>query len=593
LITDVKPCPGTGLKSEAENPSGKNEKTACLPLISVILPFYNAEKYLEEAVNSIIEQDYRNIEILLVDDKSTDNSPQLAEELRRKDSRIRVLRQEVNKGTGPARNAGVEKAGGEYIFFLDSDDILKQDALNILQEAASREGVAVVIGSCNQIDEDGFISDHDRSRDNDCEECFGLINGEEAVKRWLNIEPGSFLPVRPWGILIETGLYRRSGLDFSRGEHEDLTLTPFLYKFAGQVFYLRDIIATYRIRQGSIINSSFSVGRVQRYHWVWDDTLRRLKIYGLEDYERDFKIFHIGNFLWQLNLSVCSRDILEAAAELLQSSLKLREEKRPDKSGRDLSYMPEMVSRILVHSGLEKDYEIWEKLVSGFGDAVIYGFVRRKLTEIRKMIWRVQMNEKKDRETLLQIKAELAEAENTNVQRDQEISGLKAENHRLRKRLMEVSFYLNGVLTDMDRRSTVSNGGLSGSPRVKEGPFRPPAFFRLVKRMPVVRNFIEAGIIRTIGDSGQFSPEFYRETYTDLAEFKGDLLLHFVRYGGHEGRSPNCYFDSKWYFNANPGVARKGINPLYHFLKIGMKEGLWPSPDYSPEEYGELIETES
>ncbi|MCK5794573.1 MAG: glycosyltransferase family 2 protein, partial [Anaerolineales bacterium] len=527
---------------------GKIENNACLPLISVILPFYNAEKYLEEAVNSIIEQEYRNIEILLVDDKSTDSSLQLAEELRRKDSRIRVLRHKVNKGSGPARNAGVEKAGGEYVFFLDSDDILKQDALSILQEVASREGVAVVIGSCNQIDEDGFISDHDRSRDNDCEECFGLINGEEAVKRWLNIEPGSFLPVRPWGILIETGLYRRSGLDFSRGEHEDLTFTPFLYKFAGRVFYLRDIIATYRIRQGSIINTPFSVGRVRRYHSVWANTLRRLKIYGLEDYERDFKIFHIGNFLWQLNLSVSSRDVLEAAAELLQSGLKLGEEKRPDKYGRDLAYMPEMVSRILVHSGFEKDFEIWEKLVSGFGDAVIYGFVRRKLTEIRNMIWRVQMNENKDRETLLQIKAELAETENTDVQRDQEISGLKAENQRLRKRLMEVSFYLNAVLTDMDRRSTVSNEGLPGSTRVKEWPFRPSAFFRLVKRMPVVRNFIEAGIIRTIGDSGQFSPEFYRETYTDLAEFKGDLLLHFVRYGGREGRAPNCYFDSKWYF---------------------------------------------
>ena len=65
-----------------------------------------------------------------------------------------------------------------------------------------------------------------------------------------------------------------------------------------------------------------------------------------------------------------------------------------------------------------------------------------------------------------------------------------------------------------------------------------------------------------------------------------------MRYGGYEGRSPNRHFDAKWYLNTNPGVERKGINPLYHFLKVGAVAGLWPSPDYDAREYLQLLENE-
>ena len=592
LDIDEMTLPGTGSESESEDPSGDQDTAGGLPLISVILPFYNAEKNLGEAVGSIIKQDYQNLEILLVDDASADSSSMQAEEFRRKDSRIKIFRHGENQGAGPARNTGVNNAGGEYIFFLDSDDILRQGALTLLQQTAAREQVEIVIGSCEQVDEDGIISDHDRSRNYDCEGCFGLIEGEEVVERWLNIKKGSFLPVRPWGILIETGLYRRSGLTFSTGEHEDLSFTPFLYKFAGEIFYLKDLIITYRIRAGSIINSPYSVGRVQRYYKVWDDTLQRLGLFGMKNYERDFKIFHIGNLLWHLRLYSHDRDVLEATAELLQSKLNLKGEKSRDKYGRDLAYMPEMVYQILRNSGLESDFQLWTKLVSGFGDGVVRSFIKRKTVKIRNKIWGVQMSNDTGRDELLQLRGKLSEAGIMNEQQDHEISGLKAENERLRKRLMEVSFYLNTLLTDIDRRTAVSNDNILRTRRFGINNFRPATFFRLVKRLPGIRNFREVGIINAIKDSGQFSQEFYRETYSDLGDHQGDLLQHFVRHGGYEGRSPNRYFDSKWYFNANPGVERKGINPLYHYLKIGMKEGLWPSPDYSPAEYGELIRQE-
>ena len=572
-----------------DSPRGTENTEIGLPLVSVILPFYNAEENIKEAVLAIIGQDYRNLELILVNDVSGDRSLQIVEDLASRDSRIRVLQHSHNQGAGPARNTGVEIAGGEYLFFMDSDDILMPGALNTLYQAAVREKSSVVIGSCNQIDEEGVIADHDRNKDFGGEECFGVFGGEESVKRWLNIERGSFLPVRPWGILIQTEMYRKSGLEFFAGEHEDLTWTPFLYKFAGKVVYLKDIVVTYRIRQGSIINSPYSEARIRRYHRVWDDTVQRLNVYDLKGFERDFKIFHIGNFLWQLNLGVHGRSVLEAAAELLESSLNLKGEKKPDKSGRDLGYMPEMVNRILLRSGWDRDFQLWTRLVSGFGDEILYSFVKRKLAAIRNMIWRVQMINDSDREKIQQLKTELSEFEALNEEKNHQISGLVTENERLRKRLIEISFYLNTLLTDMDKRVVTSNVRARGPRRFGIDIFRPSVFPLLIKRLPGIRSLFEAGIIRALEKSGQFSPEFYRKTYTDLGDYQGDLLLHFVRYGGYEGRSPNRYFDSKWYLNANPVVGKKGVNPLYHYLKYGMKEGLWPSPDYSPDEYRELV----
>lgn len=91
------------------------------PLISVIVPIYNVEKYLARCVDSIVNQTYKNLEIILVDDGSTDTSPNLCDEWAEKDNRIKVIHK-TNGGLSSARNTGIEAATGDYILFLDSDD---------------------------------------------------------------------------------------------------------------------------------------------------------------------------------------------------------------------------------------------------------------------------------------------------------------------------------------------------------------------------------------------------------------------------------------------------------------------------------------
>lgn len=102
-------------------------------LISVIVPIYKVQDYLDECIESIINQTYSNIEVILVDDGSPDRCPQMCDEWAKRDSRIRVVHKK-NGGLSSARNAGIDVAKGEYISFVDSDDFICKDALQNLYD---------------------------------------------------------------------------------------------------------------------------------------------------------------------------------------------------------------------------------------------------------------------------------------------------------------------------------------------------------------------------------------------------------------------------------------------------------------------------
>ena len=95
--------------------------------VSIIIPLYNEEKYIKDAINSILEQDYSNYEIIVIDDGSTDNSYNIVNNI--KDKRIKLFRFKKNKGVGEARNLGIKKASGDYLAFLDADDYWEKDKL--------------------------------------------------------------------------------------------------------------------------------------------------------------------------------------------------------------------------------------------------------------------------------------------------------------------------------------------------------------------------------------------------------------------------------------------------------------------------------
>lgn len=118
--------------------------TSIEPLVSIIIPVYNAEEYLEESLHSVTEQSYRNLEIICVDDGSADGSPAILQRLKSNDPRIVVLSQE-NSGAGVARNLGMKEAKGEYILFFDADDLLRKNAVRTLVKTAVRNNTDIVL----------------------------------------------------------------------------------------------------------------------------------------------------------------------------------------------------------------------------------------------------------------------------------------------------------------------------------------------------------------------------------------------------------------------------------------------------------------
>ena len=96
--------------------------------VSVVIPVYNTEKYVREAIESIIHQSLKELEIIIINDGSTDGSPEILKEISNTDHRIQVYTQ-TNQGQSTARNFGISHARGKYIYFMDSDDLLEEDAL--------------------------------------------------------------------------------------------------------------------------------------------------------------------------------------------------------------------------------------------------------------------------------------------------------------------------------------------------------------------------------------------------------------------------------------------------------------------------------
>lgn len=119
-------------------------------LISVIVPVYNAERYIQDCTKSILGQTYKNIELILVDDSSTDRSLSLMQELQSCDERIKIVSHEKNAGPGATRNTGILSALGKWIFFVDSDDVINSDMIETMVQCAEENSAeCVVCNFCN------------------------------------------------------------------------------------------------------------------------------------------------------------------------------------------------------------------------------------------------------------------------------------------------------------------------------------------------------------------------------------------------------------------------------------------------------------
>ena len=192
-------------------------------MISVIVPVYNVEKYLEECLDSIQNQTYTDIEVILVNDGSTDNSKEICEEYCKQDSRFKLINQ-ANQGQSVARNHGVAASTGEFIAFVDSDDIIRQDYLEVLIRYMSEE--VDIVESQFTVHKKEFFNENYK-------EINVIFEGdsEEAVKA----VPKHVLSVNP-----VTKLYRRSVVEAV--PYLEGLIFEDIYSGVGMLKYIRRII---------------------------------------------------------------------------------------------------------------------------------------------------------------------------------------------------------------------------------------------------------------------------------------------------------------------------------------------------------------
>lgn len=226
------------------------------PLVSVIVPVYNSAKYLAEAIDSLREQTLRDIEIIIVDDGSTDESVTVAEQLATDDSRIKFHRLESNQGVGAARNSGMTVASGDYLYFFDSDDRLQSTALEQLTELAREENLDIVY-----FDAEPFFDTDELEREKSGYRQYYQRRGTyPGVKTGIQLlvemtsnddwKPGPPLQ------LIRRDFMRADEIAFPEGAfHEDNPYSLLGALAAKRVSYLPQALLQRRIREGSIVTS--------------------------------------------------------------------------------------------------------------------------------------------------------------------------------------------------------------------------------------------------------------------------------------------------------------------------------------------------
>lgn len=268
-----------------------------LPKISIVVPVYNVEKYLNRCMESLINQTLHDIEIILVDDKSPDSSPQICDIWAEKDKRVRVIHKSQNEGLGFARNSGLDVASGEYVIFIDSDDFILPNMLQTLFETAKQY-------NADEVRSGIIYYKNGKYNERKDVESVTVWKGKDEVKNFvfdlLGPKPEEKRDVK-YMMSVCVAIHRRSiivdhQVKFTSERQtlsEDLIFDLDLFPYMNCIVYVPDCFYNYRMNPSSLTHF-FSMEKYCRVHTF----LRVVKERMLKFYEEKDFILHYQRLMF-------------------------------------------------------------------------------------------------------------------------------------------------------------------------------------------------------------------------------------------------------------------------------------------------------
>lgn len=225
------------------------------PLISIIVPVYNVEKYLTCCIESIVGQTYKNLEILLMDDGSTDSSPEICDRYAAQDRRIRVIHK-GNGGSADARNAGLDQATGEYILFIDSDDLIHPEMVGSLFDSINKKQAEIAMCGFMCVGENSIGSEIADKTSGERRLNDETISVDTYWSRYYRHPDVVYIAV--WNKLVRRDLY--DTVRFKKGKViDDEFVIHRLLSQCQKVSCIKENLYYYRKRTGSIMSSEYSI----------------------------------------------------------------------------------------------------------------------------------------------------------------------------------------------------------------------------------------------------------------------------------------------------------------------------------------------
>ena len=301
--------------------------------ISVIIPVYNVSAYLDECLTSIVNQNYKNFEVIVVNDGSTDNSLEIAKKYEKKYPKLIKVYDKQNGGLSSARNYGIVESSGDYLLFIDSDDYILPNCLEVIGKNINKKKCDILVYSF-LIGKDNV---YNRMYDNQI---------ENSNKRYIVGMPNAINKV------CKKSLFLDNNIEFPLGlYYEDLATMPKFAKEKIKIEFIEEPLYFYRVREDSIMNNQKYNPKVDSIFTV----LKQLKEYFNDKYPEEIEYLHIEHLLRSASVRYFD---YETCQEQLDKIVSVIKENYPNWKKNKYYKKENIKKRIMCHLFYNKQYKL-------------------------------------------------------------------------------------------------------------------------------------------------------------------------------------------------------------------------------------------